>query len=320
MLQVTVPFTNEIVFDAYNLSGSQSDEVIINRYDEVRGAISISVKSFYVGDIAAYLIQLKSPESVLISARMEQPALMMSFILHGELSIISGSTGIGLHLAEDTHSSFIRAENTAMDVVIQGEVKLFAAGLSEKIINKLLDGDENLTLQSSLIEGAKRSHTRIITPAMHDILNTVIHCADNNCLHRVFLAAKVLDLLFLDIEQLSKTEEVTKQAIKTYDLEKLQLAKELIGKDLQEPCSLIELAHKVGLNDFKLKKGFKEAFGTTVFGHLADLRMETARKMLLSSEFTIGEVAHQVGYKNAHHFTAAFKKKFGYLPSIWKTS
>ncbi len=52
-----------------------------------------------------------------------------------------------------------------------------------------------------------------------------------------------------------------------------------------------------------------------VFGHLADLRMEKARQMLGTSRYTVSEVAHEVGYKNAHHFTAAFKKKFGHLPS-----
>ncbi|PJJ85018.1 helix-turn-helix transcriptional regulator [Mucilaginibacter auburnensis] len=315
MLKVTIPFTNEVVFNPLHYSENQIDEVIVNRFDEVRGEIQISVKSFHVEDIAVYIIQLKSPESVLISARVEQPAWMMNFTLQGQLSIRGVNTSMGLRLNADTHNSLIQVGNTTMDAVIQGEVTLFTVCLSQQVVKKLLTCDENAALQNKLTEGAKIASNRVITRAMHDILNSITDCAENNCLHRIFLAAKMLELLFLDIEQLNQGKEATPRVLKTHDLEKLQLAKKLIGQDLQSPCSLVELAHKVGLNDFKLKKGFREAFGTTVFGHLYDLRMEKAREMLSASEYTVSEVAHLVGYKNAHHFTAAFKKKFGYLPS-----
>lgn len=102
--------------------------------------------------------------------------------------------------------------------------------------------------------------------------------------------------------------------IKEHDLERIHQAKTIVEQNLLNPCSLIELTHKVGLNDFKLKKGFREVLGTTVFGYLYDLRMEKA-KMLLKDGKPVSEAAYEVGYKNAHHFTKAFKKKFGSLPS-----
>jgi AraC-like DNA-binding protein len=46
--------------------------------------------------------------------------------------------------------------------------------------------------------------------------------------------------------------------------------------------------------------------------------MEQAKHMLLEQGKTVGEAADQAGYRNAHHFTAAFKKYFGYLPSQLK--
>ncbi len=317
MLQVTIPFTNEIVFSTQHQSDNQSNEVIVNRFDEVRGAIRIGVKSFHVEDIAVYIIKLKCPESVLVSARMEQPNWVMNFTLQGQLNIQRENTGVGLNLSADTHSSFTSNGNTVADVVIKGEVKLFAVCLNNNVVRKLLTEDEHAALQSRMIDG-KVSNNRTITPAMYDTMNAVMRCAENNCLHRIFLAAKMLELLFLDVEQLNKPEELSSPALRIEDMEKLKLAKEFIGQDIQSPCSLIELAHKVGLNDFKLKKGFKEAFGTTVFGYLSDLRMERAKEMLLKSSLSVSEVAHNVGYKNAHHFTAAFKKKFGYLPSELK--
>ncbi len=100
------------------------------------------------------------------------------------------------------------------------------------------------------------------------------------------------------------------------DVEKIKQAKAIIEATLQNPCSLIALAHKVGLNDYKLKKYFKEMYNNTVFGYLHEMRMEKAC-VLLTQNKKISEVAYTVGYKNAQHFTAAFKKRFGVVPSAF---
>lgn len=98
------------------------------------------------------------------------------------------------------------------------------------------------------------------------------------------------------------------------DKARLLEAKNIVEQNLKHPCSLIELSRKTGLNDFKLKRGFKALFGNTVFGYLAGLRMNLAYKLLREGN-SVNEVAEAVGYKNAHHFTAAFKKHFDMLPS-----
>jgi AraC-like DNA-binding protein len=55
-------------------------------------------------------------------------------------------------------------------------------------------------------------------------------------------------------------------------------------------------------------------FGTTVFGYLTDIRMQEARRLLVDEKLYVGEVAERMGYQQPHHFTAAFKRKFGVLP------
>jgi len=310
MLHVTIPFTNEVVFSSRKHAVSRLDEVVVNRFDEVRGAIRVSAKSFHVEEIAVYIVNLKCSESVLVSIRIERNAWLMIFTLQGLLEVNEVNSDVDLKLKAGSHYSLFPVAKGSSDMVIQGDVNLFVVELSSDAIKRMLTDEENASLKQRI-----SLRDCIITPEMFIILNSVTQCVANNCLHRIFLAAKTLELLFLDVEQLKGSHNDEILTIRTEDLEKLRQAKRLIAMDIQSPCSLIELAHKVGLNDFKLKKGFKEAFGTTVFGHLFDIRMEKAKTMLSASDFTIGEVAHEVGYKNAHHFTAAFKRKFGYLPS-----
>ena len=43
--------------------------------------------------------------------------------------------------------------------------------------------------------------------------------------------------------------------------------------------------------------------------------MEKAKTLILNENYTVAEASYKVGYKNPQHFTVAFKKMYGYLPS-----
>jgi len=128
---------------------------------------------------------------------------------------------------------------------------------------------------------------------------------------RLFLEARIFDLIIIYLNQ---KQEKLSVVLKQEDVDKILYAKQLVEKDLQKPNSLIELSRKAGINDYKLKKGFKELTGHTVFGYLYKIRMEKAYYLLSKEKRTVNEVAFLVGYKNAQHFIAAFKKQFHVLP------
>jgi len=76
----------------------------------------------------------------------------------------------------------------------------------------------------------------------------------------------------------------------------------------------------VRVNDFKLKKGFKEVFQTTPYNLLLDYRLEYAKKLLAESDLSVGEISQKIGYKYTASFSAAFIKKYGVTPkSIMKS-
>jgi AraC-like DNA-binding protein len=105
--------------------------------------------------------------------------------------------------------------------------------------------------------------------------------------------------------------------IKHYDLDKLHIAKTLLEQNITTPCSLHELAKRAGLNEFKLKRGFKELFGTTVFGYLHEQRMVISKRMLLEN-MSVTEVSEYCGYTYVQSFITAFRKKYGITPDKFK--
>ncbi|HAU35030.1 AraC family transcriptional regulator [Lysinibacillus fusiformis] len=98
------------------------------------------------------------------------------------------------------------------------------------------------------------------------------------------------------------------------DRNKLFQAQAIMVENMMNPPSLMELSRLIGLNDFKLKKGFKEMYGTTVFGYLREKRLEQASLLLQNGTMNVMEVANAVGYSNPSHFAEVFKEKYGVSP------
>lgn len=95
----------------------------------------------------------------------------------------------------------------------------------------------------------------------------------------------------------------------------LRAAAHLLETRLGEEHSITQLSRAVHLNEFKLKKGFRERYQTTVIGYLRQKRMERARELLANGGQSVIEIANSVGYSNPSHFARAFRESFGINPS-----
>ena len=104
------------------------------------------------------------------------------------------------------------------------------------------------------------------------------------------------------------------------NVRKIRKAKEIILSQMTEPPTLQELSAEIGLNIKKLKEGFKQIYGDTVYGYLLDHKMNEARSMLNSKQYNINEISLKLGYSTSSHFIVAFKKKFGTTPKKYLMS
>lgn len=83
-----------------------------------------------------------------------------------------------------------------------------------------------------------------------------------------------------------------------------------------EKISLDQIAENMYLSPFYISKIFKSETGNTPIHYLIKIRMERAFELLENGwEGSIQEVAVQVGYEDAYHFSKLFKKNFGVSPS-----
>lgn len=151
------------------------------------------------------------------------------------------------------------------------------------------------------------------------LIQQITHCQFEGGMKRLFLLSKSIELLVLQAEFIyAEQEKPQVSSINRTDREKLIAAKRFVEKRLHHPPSLAEVAKAVALNEYKLKKGFKELFQQTVYGYLTQLRLEKAYELLQAGELTASEIAFELGYSSPQHFHTAFKKKFGAAPKSIK--
>jgi AraC-like DNA-binding protein len=163
--------------------------------------------------------------------------------------------------------------------------------------------------------------TRNITPAMSVVLSQILEAKIHESIKPLYFKGKVYELLSLFFNKNEDTDvEQCPFLVDEENVRKIRKAKEIILSQMTEPPSLQGLASEIGLNVKKLKEGFKQIYGETVFGYLLDFKMNEARSMLDTKQYNVNEISIKLGYSTSSHFISAFKKKFGTTPKKYLMS
>ena len=159
------------------------------------------------------------------------------------------------------------------------------------------------------------------TPQMAIVLNQILNFNVNSSIKNLYVKGKVYELLslFFNTNEGTANEKCPFLIDEDY-VQKIKKAKDIVINRMAEPPSLQELADEVSLSLKKLKEGFKQIYGDSVFSFLFNYKMEFARKLLETNTVNVNEVGLQVGYSTSSHFIAAFKKKFGITPKKYVQS
>jgi AraC-like DNA-binding protein len=160
-----------------------------------------------------------------------------------------------------------------------------------------------------------------ISPSMAIVLSQLFHYNLHPSIKNLYYKGKGYELLSL---YFNRTEDPNAEQcpflIDEDNVFKIKKAKEIVIANMAEPPTLQELADEIGLTLKKLKMGFKQIYGDTVYGFLFDYKMDYARKLLDSGSYNVNEVGLRIGYSTGSHFIAAFKKKFATTPKKYLMS
>lgn len=109
-----------------------------------------------------------------------------------------------------------------------------------------------------------------------------------------------------------------KPVLSEYDWQCIQSAKQMIEADIVLHYSIPEIAAEVGINDNKLKIGFKQKYNKGLYEYLKEKRLQKAAALLKENNKPIHKIAATVGYADASTFIHAFKKAYRITPAKFR--
>lgn len=277
------------------------------RIEHPRDGISISLSNYFF------------EEDTAIPYRLDEGVVTISTFFSGKTSCLPGTSG-------DKSVLDIEKPCDMMTVSCDCEGRLHIAGgevvrnvdvvIDRALLLEMTDGDRRFAGLEKSTAGGGGIHLLAAfntTPNTRLIATQMFGCTLHDSCRRIFMESKALELLAAFLERIGSGPSDSLPLTRR-DVECIHEARRLLLEDVAEPPSVFDLARSVGINQHKLKTGFRAVFGGTVFQTLRTHRMEAARAMLMDTDMTVGTVASMVGYTNMSHFIDAFRKEFGVTP------
>ena len=261
--------------------------------------------------------QNESKEIQSVIRDIELDVIQFHFCLKGTIKFNFNNGRYALDILEENSLLLYNPQQELpIDLKINPKSWLITVLISIKKFHSLFSHEADyITFLSDENKNKKYYKDGKISPSMAIVLNQIINYNFNKSIKNLYFRGKAYELLSLYFNRNEDANiEQCPFLVDESNVIKIRQAKDIIISKMAEPPTLQELSDEIGLSLKKLKEGFKQIYGDTVYSFLFDYKMEVARKALESGDYNVTEVGLKVGYSTASHFIAAFKKKYGTTP------
>lgn len=281
-----------------------------SRFDRPDADISVSCIDF-------------TPEADGIITTEGPPTFCIATFLEGQGSLVTDG-GVPLEVEAGTTVIFcsrtaIRGQNQVVAgsrihiVDIRYEEPLLGrlGGLPPDLVNNSLLIDRSASIAGAYLVGFRTPRTLLA------VARQIASCGyEATAVRRLYLRAKAMETLALTIDALTNAVGAAR-VLSVRDRRKLDEARQLVERRFDEPWTIPLLARTVGLNERKLKLGFRTLIGRGVHAYLRDTRIEAATAMLAEGR-RVTDVAVAVGFGNISYFSKVFRERKGCAPSAYQ--
>ncbi|AWB44742.1 AraC family transcriptional regulator [Paenibacillus sp. CAA11] len=131
------------------------------------------------------------------------------------------------------------------------------------------------------------------------------------------VSIKTVQLWFTLISKIPLISEETPKHLKLQQ-ERLQLMLSFIHQNYSNNITLQEIADVAHLSVSECTRSFKKKIHMTPYDYLIKYRIKKSSELLLSTDYTITEIAHKVGFNHVNHFIQSFKKYYERTPKDYR--
>ena len=279
------------------------------------------ISSSYCTEIESgfYVLRFKNDSETILRQKhpVNQDVIQFHFCLKGQTNFTFNNGSYTFQVREE-HSMLLYnpQKSLPIDVEFSSDTWMVSILISISKFHSLFSSDaDHISFLSSENIAKKYYDNQSFNSSISVVLSQILQAKIHNSIKSLYIKGKVYELLSL---YFNKSEDPSTEKcpflLDEQNVQKIRKAKEIILERMTDPPLLEELAREIGLSLKKLKDGFKQIYGDTVFTYLLDHKMDEARKMLESQKYNVNEVGLKLGYSTSSHFINAFKKKYGTTP------
>lgn len=298
---------------------SGSDIVLLPGGDPFQAVCSFGEMLFqkFEGDgFAIWFSQYVFDRKVVLEGKADMPVLELHVQFKNQIQVVWDGFEMSEQLPYQYNLSYTPFVNSSVTFEKDRNCKTFDIHFRLEFLERF--APQSAVLQRFLDTVHRGKVSRLLkedlflTPAMISLIHQILQYRLDNRLLPMFVESKVLELLVLVLDHAQHEPPSKPMKINSYDIEMLYEAKRILLSDFESKISLQQLSRKVGINEFKLKKGFKQLFGNTVFGYRHTVRMEKAKQIILETKLDFSDIAFMTGFEHPSNFHKAFKKYHGF--------
>ena len=265
------------------------------------------------------VLRMKNDASIseLKKKQVSKDVIQFHFCLKGQANFIFNQGNYTFQVRENYSMLLYNPQkNLPINLELAPETWIVSVLISITKFHSLFSSDANHISFLSPENSSKKYYDNLpFASSIAVVLSQILQARVHDSMKSLYFKGKVYELLSL---YFNKSEDPSIEQcpflVDEENIQKIRNAKDIILDRMIDPPSLDALALEIGLPLKKLKQGFKQVYGDTVFAYLLEHKMQEARRMLDSQKYNVNEVGLKLGYSTASHFITAFKKKYGTTP------
>ncbi len=295
------------------------------RFDDTGRQISAK-EDFHLVTIrpgfSVYTVKIEPEKTPAWDFQVASAPLGFSFCLGGKMGMQwqRGKQSGSIRIERGVNSFFWLDQMTGSSRYLSDETVYSVAILLQPDILAEYLGEEMGRIPKSFeqILNKKTAFTNLaMTPDMYVTATQAFDRPWQGCAARLHLESCGLSLLAQQVAQLAKSDVRPARTLNSSDEERIRAAADILVRDMGKPITISSLSRQVGINESKLKRGFRQVFDSTVIQFLFTQRMIRARH-LLAQGMDVSQTAQEIGYNSVSHFILCYKKVFGVTPGSHK--
>lgn len=306
------------------LSDTHDDKAIVienKRHFTNKKNISFHLHSIYSAGLCILKTQIKAYHKISNTFFATGDHVLFFFYFRGNSKVQGdGNKSVYKHSAGMLQRNYLNGKGTENLISIprDGEIDYILIKMSRKFYIHLLKDASWINedpFHQYILQGRTEDRPNETYYMNMKILTVIADIFDSSHIqqHRYhYLNLKLKELIFA-IHQHTQIDSSNPAQGTESDMEVLEQIRAHLLLNLDNPPNIEQLSRVFMLNEKKLRKDFKVAYGSTVYAFVIQERMKKAKKLLYENH-NVNELSLLLGYQSVSHFIKVFKKYHGCTP------